>query len=139
MLCEEAARVRAPRDAGEDPGLVLGELLRYQVPGGFATDVQLVHPAVLWVLDRDKDGRFSDKDIIAFADEMGEYTTMWLREEVGGGMGWGWWGEGRRGESPARVSPHARESRLCLEIASRRVPSERAECSSGEMRWAKPV
>lgn len=83
MLSEEAARVRGDRGEGDDPGLVLGELLKYEVPGGFEEDVNVVHPAVLWVLDRDKDGRFSDDDIHAFAEMMGEYTKMWLREEVG--------------------------------------------------------
>ena len=75
--------MRATREPGVDPALVLGEVLRFEVPGGFDEDVQLAHPAVLWVLDRDKDGRFSEADIHAFADEMGEYTKMWTRDEVG--------------------------------------------------------
>ena len=96
MLSEEAARVRGERGEGDDPALVLGEVLKYEVPGGFEEDVALTHPAVLWVLDRDKDGRFSDDDVHAFADMMGEYTKMWLREEVWdfGGDKWGGRGAG---------------------------------------------
>ena len=93
MLSEEAARARGERDEGDDPALVLGEMLKCKVPGGFEDDVHLVHPAVLWVLDHDKDGRFSDDDVHAFAEMMGEYTKMWLREEV------------RIGEAEAQARP----------------------------------
>ena len=100
MLSEEAARARGDREEGDDPALVLGELLKCKVPGGFEDDVNLVHPAVLWVLDHDKDGRFSDDDVHAFAEMMGEYTKMWLREEVGIGKaaGSGMTGDGKREE-----------------------------------------
>ena len=71
MLSEEASRVRGDRLAGEPSGLRLSEMLKFEVPDEFAGDVVVPHIATLWVLDRDKDGRFSDEDIHAFADEMG--------------------------------------------------------------------
>ena len=55
MLSEEAARARRA-EGGESADLTLGELLKYQVPGGFEEDVHVIHPAVMWVLDRDKKG-----------------------------------------------------------------------------------
>ena len=51
------------------------------MPDEFEGDVVVPHIATLWVLDRDKDGRFSDEDIHAFADEMGKYTHGLVRED----------------------------------------------------------
>ena len=79
MLSEEAARVRGERKEGESADLTLGELLKYQVPGGFEEDVRVIHPAVMWVLDRDKKGAFADEDLHEFAQEMGVYTNAWMR------------------------------------------------------------
>ena len=81
MLSEEASRVRGERLAGEPSGLRLSEMLKFEVPDEFAGDVVVPHIATLWVLDRDKDGRFSDEDIHAFADEMGKYTHGLVRED----------------------------------------------------------
>jgi hypothetical protein len=81
MLSEEASRVRGDRLAGEPSGLRLSEMLKFEVPDEFAGDVVVPHIATLWVLDRDKDGRFSDEDIHAFADEMGKYTHGLVRED----------------------------------------------------------
>ena len=36
---------------------------------------------MLWTLDRDKKGGFSDEDLHVFANEMGIYTNMWTRDE----------------------------------------------------------
>lgn len=81
MLSEEASRVRGERLAGEPSGLRLSEMLKFEVPEEFAGDVVVPHIATLWVLDRDKDGRFSDEDIHAFADETGKYTHGLVRED----------------------------------------------------------
>ena len=81
LLSEEAARVRGERGEGADPALTLGEMIKFEVPGGFADEVRVVHPAVLWTLDRDKKGGFSDEDLHVFANEMGIYTNMWTRNE----------------------------------------------------------
>ena len=81
MLSEEASRVRGERVAGEPSGLRLSEMLKFKVPDEFEGDVVVPHIATLWVLDRDKDGRFSDEDIHAFADEMGKYTHGLVRED----------------------------------------------------------
>ena len=81
MLSEEASRVRGERFAGEPSGLRLSEMLKFKVPDEFEGDVVVPHIATLWVLDRDKDGRFSDEDIHAFADEMGKYTHGLVRED----------------------------------------------------------
>lgn len=81
MLSEESSRVRGARLDGEPAGLRLSEMLKFQVPDEFVGDVLIPHPATLWVLDKDKDGLFSDQDIHAFADGMGRYTHGLIREE----------------------------------------------------------
>ena len=78
MLTEEMNRVRTvERKPGESPALKLTEVLNYTAPGELDQYLEINHPAVLWVLDADKDGMFGEEDIHSFVWMMGEYTKDW--------------------------------------------------------------
>ncbi len=83
ILTEEMDRVRTvERKPGESPALKLTEILNFTPPGDLEQYVELNHPAVLWVLDADKDGMFGEEDIHSFAWMMGEYTKDWPQYQV---------------------------------------------------------
>lgn len=83
MLTEEMNRVRTvERKPGESPALKLTEVLNYTAPGELDQYLEINHPAVLWVLDADKDGMFGEEDIHSFAWMMGEYTKDWEQYQV---------------------------------------------------------
>ena len=83
ILTEEMDRVRTvERKPGESPALKLTEILNFTAPGDLEQYVELNHPAVLWVLDADKDGMFGEEDIHSFAWMMGEYTKDWPQYQV---------------------------------------------------------
>jgi hypothetical protein len=70
------------RKPGESPALKLTEVLNYTAPGELDQYLEINHPAVLWVLDADKDGMFGEEDIHSFAWMMGEYTKDWEQYQV---------------------------------------------------------
>ena len=61
---------------------MLTEVLNYTAPGELDQYLEINHPAVLWVLDADKDGMFGEEDIHSFAWMMGEYTKDWEQYQV---------------------------------------------------------